>query len=50
MEEEMKDSLNERAGGLPVNKNKLFGNLIYPEESDEFCWDPSNSSKEIHFS
>lgn len=23
---------------------------MYLEDSHEFCWDPSNSSKEIHFS
>ncbi len=31
-------------------KTKQFGSVFYPEESDEFCWDPANSSKEIHFS
>jgi hypothetical protein len=24
--------------------------MVFPEESDEFCWDSLNSSKEIHFS
>ena len=50
MEEEMKEPISEKAVSHAHFKGKLFGNLIYPEESDEFCWDPSNSSKEIHFS
>jgi len=28
----------------------MLGGLIYPEDIHEFCWDPSNSSKELHFS
>ena len=35
---------------IEVKKNKNFGKLFYPEDSDEFCWDPTYSSKEIHFS
>ena len=46
----MKEGVVEKAASHFVKKSSMLGNLLYLEESDEFCWDPSNSSKEIHFS
>ena len=39
--------------GRMSNKTALvpqIANLMYPEDTNEFCWDSSNSSKEVHFS